>query len=338
MTIGGFAMHRLSSGALPARGRLAECREFFGGPMVGLDFVPLDRDRFGVDVSFGVLPEIQIGHGRFQDFRIDRTRERIAADGKGDFALIIATGGEHCATQLGRQVKVGAGQAVFTTDAEPASVSYGQGADFVVLQPSRRALSALVPDCDDAVARPIHTDCEALRLLTCYAAMVQKGAALESPELRHLVATHLLDLVALTIGTTRGMAAEAEGRGLRAARMAAIKADVDRHLIRPDLSIGAVAARQQITPRYIAKLFAGEATTFSDYVRNRRLERARRRLLDPRAAHVSISAVAFECGFGDLSYFNRCFRSRYGVTPRDLRKAAQEEPAQGLSPSCGRAS
>lgn len=329
LAIDGFAMHRLSSSALPARGRVAMCREFFGGPMVGLDFEPLDREAFRVDVSFGILPEIRIGRGHFQGFRIERTGTGIATDGNEDFALIIATGGEHHAAQSGREARFGAGEAVLTTDAEPASVSYARGSDFVILQPSRRALSALVPNCDDAVARPIRSDCEALRLLTGYAALVQERDALETPALRHLVATHLLDLVALTIGTRGDIAAEAGGRGLRAARIAAVKADIDRHLTSPDLSIGSVAARQRITPRYVARLLAGEATTFSDYVRNRRLERARRRLVDPRAANLPISVAAFECGFGDLSYFNRCFRLRYGASPSDLRKEEREETAQG---------
>ena len=32
-----------------------------------------------------------------------------------------------------------------------------------------------------------------------------------------------------------------------------------------------------------------------------------------------ISDVAFDCGFNDLSYFNRCFRRRFGLTPTAAR-------------------
>ena len=32
-----------------------------------------------------------------------------------------------------------------------------------------------------------------------------------------------------------------------------------------------------------------------------------------------ISSVAFDCGFGDVSYFNRAFRRRYGMAPSDVR-------------------
>ena len=32
-----------------------------------------------------------------------------------------------------------------------------------------------------------------------------------------------------------------------------------------------------------------------------------------------ISDIAFDCGFNDLSYFNRCFRRRFGLTPTAAR-------------------
>jgi AraC-like DNA-binding protein len=36
-------------------------------------------------------------------------------------------------------------------------------------------------------------------------------------------------------------------------------------------------------------------------------------------AQRRISDVAFDCGFNDLSYFNRCFRRRFGLTPTAAR-------------------
>ncbi|MDW4800082.1 helix-turn-helix domain-containing protein [Escherichia coli] len=48
-------------------------------------------------------------------------------------------------------------------------------------------------------------------------------------------------------------------------------------------------------------------------------------LTDPRRSDRSISAVAFEAGFGDLSYFNRTFRRHFGATPSEIRAAARRE-------------
>jgi AraC-like DNA-binding protein len=37
----------------------------------------------------------------------------------------------------------------------------------------------------------------------------------------------------------------------------------------------------------------------------------------------SIIGIAFDVGFGNLSYFNRLFRRTYGATPSDVRAGAR---------------
>ena len=84
----------------------------------------------------------------------------------------------------------------------------------------------------------------------------------------------------------------------------------------------ALAARHRVTARYIRKLFEAEGVTFSKFLLDERLARAHRMLIDPRHGAETISAIAFACGFGDLSYFNRVFRRRNGATPTGVRAAA----------------
>jgi AraC-like DNA-binding protein len=38
---------------------------------------------------------------------------------------------------------------------------------------------------------------------------------------------------------------------------------------------------------------------------------------------VPISTIAFDCGFSDISHFNRVFRRQFGCTPSDVRRAAE---------------
>jgi len=138
--------------------------------------------------------------------------------------------------------------------------------------------------------------------------------------MRQLLVTQLCDLVAVTLGATQDAAEAAEGRGIRAARLRAIKADIEANLAHGgDLSPSAVARRQHISDSYIRKLFEGENTSFSQFVLSRRLLRAHRLLLDPRRVEQSIASIAFEVGFGDLSYFNRAFKRCYGAAPSEIR-------------------
>jgi AraC-like DNA-binding protein len=98
--------------------------------------------------------------------------------------------------------------------------------------------------------------------------------------------------------------------------------DIRAHLGGGDLSVAEVAQRQRMTPRYVHKLFENEGFTFSSFVRDQRLACAHRMLSDPRLADRTIGSIAFDVGFGDLSYFNRTFRQLYGATPGEIRQSA----------------
>ena len=125
--------------------------------------------------------------------------------------------------------------------------------------------------------------------------------------------------MALSVGATREASEAAEARGVRAARLSSIKSDIVAHLEDDSLTIAAVSARHGVTPRYVHKLFEIDGTTYTQFVLLERVDRAYRLLRDSRAATHRISSIAYEVGFGDLSYFNRAFRRRYGATPSDVR-------------------
>ncbi len=87
-----------------------------------------------------------------------------------------------------------------------------------------------------------------------------------------------------------------------------------------DLNPGSIAAANGISLRYLNKLFAGADQSVSVLVWSQRLELARRDLGDCAQRGKSITQIAFDAGFNDLSHFSRIFRTRYGVSPRDYRK------------------
>lgn len=115
------------------------------------------------------------------------------------------------------------------------------------------------------------------------------------------------------------------GGTIRAARLNAIKSDIVDNLRQQGLSIHGVASRHGISVGYVRQLFAAEGATFTEFVLRQRLETARSMLRDPGFAGRTISAIAFEAGFGDVSYFNRAFRRRYNMKPSDARGAAVRE-------------
>ncbi|MFD8014916.1 helix-turn-helix domain-containing protein [Streptomyces sp. NPDC058955] len=101
-----------------------------------------------------------------------------------------------------------------------------------------------------------------------------------------------------------------------------ILAHIDDHLA-GDLSPGAVAAAHHISVRHLHALFRETGVTVGDHVRQRRLERIRRDLVDPALAHLPAYALAARWGLGDASHFSKVFRAAFGLSPRAVRDQAR---------------
>jgi AraC-like DNA-binding protein len=243
----------------------------------------------------------------------------LVEDGSDDLILPLVTGGRHFASQRGRQTALDARVTALLSSSDIGSVSCASRSGAIVLRLPRAGIASAAPGLEDILGRSIPRDGEALRLLTRYADFLKTDASLITPGLSRLAVAHVYDLVALAIGAGREAAEVASGRGLRAARLRAVKADISANLASRDLSVAAVAKRHAITPRYLHMLFEAEGMSFSQFVLGQRLALARKMLADPCHDGLAITAIAYAAGFGDLSYFNHTFRRRYGATPREVR-------------------
>ncbi|SFM45762.1 helix-turn-helix transcriptional regulator [Methylobacterium pseudosasicola] len=165
-------------------------------------------------------------------------------------------------------------------------------------------------------------DYPGLQTLTIYGASLLRGLIpVGSFGIAELVRAHLTELLAFTVHEPAPMTAP-PGPSRRELRIQALKAEVKQRLGQPDLSLEAVAQAQQISSRQVQAMFQAEGEIFSGFVLTRRLDRAMQRLTDVEDARP-VSAIAFDVGFGDLSYFNRTFRKRFGLTPSEVRRSGR---------------
>jgi AraC-like DNA-binding protein len=106
-------------------------------------------------------------------------------------------------------------------------------------------------------------------------------------------------------------------RGLRAVRLTHVLNILQRRFTEADFSAHALAAEAGLSERYINELLYEAGASFSARLLELRLRKAIDLLAQP--GHHRIGDIAFTCGFNDLSYFNRCFRRRFGLTPTAAR-------------------
>ena len=84
-----------------------------------------------------------------------------------------------------------------------------------------------------------------------------------------------------------------------------------------NLTLHELGATYQKNEKYLGRLFKKEiGVSFSDYVLAKRLKRAEKLL---KTTEEKIIEIALECGFNSISYFNRIFKNKNGVSPQAFR-------------------
>lgn len=321
-SVGSPTSVRLSTDEVPAIEREGIAREVFGRQIMRLDGGPIPGRPFHMDIKLRMFAQLKLVSGPVRGLDTRRTKE-LLSDGNDDVFLAIGQRGQMIIRQRECEVDVGSGKAFVGSCGELGHFVH-VGCEAIRIMVPRRVLLPFVPHLDDRLATTLQSQNESLRLLIAYIGELDEERLAKAPELSHLAVSHVHDLMALAIGAGRDAGVFAAGRGLRAARTHAVKATIAALIGPRAISGEEVAAQHGISPRYMRKLFECEGTSFSAYVVEQRLLRAWRMLTAPRYAPLTISTIAYDVGFGDLSYFNRVFRRRFGASPSEIRAREQE--------------
>ncbi|WP_394823058.1 helix-turn-helix domain-containing protein [Pendulispora albinea] len=129
-----------------------------------------------------------------------------------------------------------------------------------------------------------------------------------------LLAERFIELVSGRKPASRDVWARDRRRAVEAARW------IDAHA-HEAIDLDAAAAEAGLSPFHFLRLFSKVlGVTPHQYLVRSRLRHAARLLIDDTR---SITEVAFDVGFGDLSNFVRTFHRAAGVSPRNFRQAAR---------------
>lgn len=318
MTTGSVPIQRLSTEAVQPRARLAFVHDFIARHVGGLHFHPADSTNVKIDLEAMHLPNsLTVGLGQYAPMRGARTRE-LLQDGREHYLLTIHSEDHEMSVDGGRPVTVRAGDLLLINEARAFEFRLHRPVDIEVISLDRQALARLAPLVDMEPSYIVPAETPQSRLLAQYASMIRRDSP-PTKKAGEVASRHIYDLAALVLdGFVRG-GAERNGTSITAARLKLIKQDILDRLVEPSLNIDAVARRQGVSPRYIQRLFEGEGTTFSGFVRAGRLDLAFRLLGNREHFRTAIAAIAYEAGFSDVSAFNRAFRLRFGVTPSEIR-------------------
>lgn len=187
--------------------------------------------------------------------------------------------------------------------------------EMMVVEFPHHELARRVPDLNDRMARRICGTTPAARVFNDFLHSMwrQADTAEGGPDWESGINRVFYDLAAMAIQGDNRDGDHTANRGQRWRAYALIESCLSD----PDLCTNTIARELGTSARTVQNIFAEMGTTPSAAILDRRLERAAEKLLaDPT---LSITEAAFSHGFNDSAYFTRCFRQKFGVSPRAWR-------------------
>lgn len=101
---------------------------------------------------------------------------------------------------------------------------------------------------------------------------------------------------------------------------------IEENYYQPELSLRGVSKVNGISYYYLSRLFKKELkTSFSQFLNNLRMDVATRLLKDQA---LTVSEIAYSCGFDDPGYFCKVFKRTFGSTPAGFRTTSKRLPAK----------
>lgn len=283
-----------------------------------LDVGPADSEYVDCHNEFVFLHSVAIATPSGNSARFARTRE-LLSDGCDDLVLIAATRGNVRVTQKGKTVELTTGQVCLTEMNVVGAVDLNAAGEFTTARFPRFQLLQVAPSAETQLGRPLGHDRALSVMIARYSSLCNEIAGELDALGRQAVAQNFSDLVGHFVETGARQWKPPWQRGISAVRLDLLKAEILRNLNGGDLTIEAVSRRNGLSRRQTQRMFASSGTTFSEFVLDQRLLLARRLLRHESARYRKVSDVALSVGFSDLSYFNKSFKRRFGVTPSDVR-------------------
>jgi AraC-like DNA-binding protein len=278
----------------------------------------LPPERIGVDLRLGSLGSLGVCAVRATPTTIRRTERLARHDDDPTIFLGLQMSGTSVVVQHGREALLRPGDFALYDTVSAYSLLFRDGMDAIFFRIPRAALGVSARRLHDVTAVTLGSGSPVAQLTSAYLTRLAVTENLPYGQYGTLIAEPTVELIQASVAAQlndSGLLGDAAAGTMLFQIMSYLRANVTD----PDLSPAAVAAAQHISVRYLYQILAGAGIRFGAWVRQSRLEGARKDLARPAYRSQAIAAIGMRWGFTDSSHFSKAFKQEYGASPRDWR-------------------
>ena len=276
-----------------------------------IDSQRMVRDAFNARVDAVDLGNVKLVRVSTSPLQVRRRPQDIAQISASPYLVKFQLKGESLWSQRGRQVHARPGDFVIASTAEPYSLTFCGDYEMPVMVVPEAIMRRLTPDPDQFLGQRMAAEEADCGLLSSFVAqVVARMSQLSEPMVRRIEA-NVLDLLGAVLS-----ARAKPGSLTHEQLLAQVKVYIQDHMHDRRLGPAAFAAAFGISTRSVHMLFETQPMTVGRYIRMQRIAACRHTLEAQGLTHASLTDVALQWGFYDLSHMTRCFRDEYGEPPR----------------------
>lgn len=306
----------LSTADIPEHERAPIWREWLWQRFDGLE-----TDMHGAMEFNGAMQTFSAGPVSMTKLSADAHRvvrsATMARKSNGRFLKIVAPwSGCAVVEQNGRRAEIGPGEwSIYDTGREYEISNPSVVDHLIVMLPDERFADRSLR-LADLMARPVAAGGGIGRL----ALEAMRTTFSEIPSLSLRSVQGASDLIShLVFLTLLDLAGQETALSQLASLRSRAQAYIQRHLRDPELMVTSVAAAMNCSRRHLYNAFSDDPDTLAGYILRERVQACVQEIRDPQNARRTITDIAVNWGFTNMSHFSRVFRESTGVTPSEYR-------------------
>lgn len=305
-----------TAGVTPGH-RLEYWREVISKAVVATSVSKCDSNDFLGEITCRKFNDITFNCFDSGGHEIIRSDSHIRDQAERRFLLSLQLSGNAHITQAGRSIVLSPGTMGLVDAGQPFSVVLvGEVRRMVAVLP-RELVMSHVPRVVQMAALKIDPLQPCAEIIRDYMIRLSQPQCVIRGVAGDVMSEHLCALLGIVAASQLGV--ESAPASSREIRKDVLLTYLRRHALDPELSPILAAKAVGISVRSLHDLMQHTGQSFSEWILDARITHARRLLQNPGAAQRKIADIATDCGFSDLSHFNRMFKARVGCTPREAR-------------------